>query len=130
MEIGLFLTAMMAMAAFFVVPVAEPVEVTLAPSKAQTSEPAAPLVISIDASGTLYLSSRPIGKDDLSSHLAAISKEERAATRVFVRAHPALPNGKTMAVMQMIVAEGFENIALVPGGNGAAVERGFGSAGQ
>jgi biopolymer transport protein ExbD len=128
MEAALALSVLMTGAAYFVMPVSGPLEVTLAARAAQPRDVAKPVIVSIAEDGALFLASRPVTRAQLSAHLAGIDQSDRLTTRVFVRAHPRLAHGKTMAVMQAIVAEGFDNIALVPGGNGAAVERGFGAA--
>ena len=128
MEVALTLSVLLTGTAVFMMPVAGPLEVTLAPSDVQPREVNTPVIVSIAEDGALFLGARPVTRAQLSAHLAGLDPSERETTRVFVRAHPRLAHGKAMAVMQAITAEGFDNIALVPGGNGAAVERGFGAA--
>jgi len=125
MEFALIMSGLVAGAAWLTLPVAGPLEVELKPRARVERAAAKPVIVSIAESGEVFLSSRVVTKAQLRAHLAAIDANDRVVTRVFVRAHPRLAHGKTMAVMQLIAGEGFANIALVPGGSGAAVERGF-----
>ncbi|MEM6488095.1 MAG: protein TolR [Pseudomonadota bacterium] len=73
----------------------------------------APLTVSIDAAGTVYLQEQAVADDAaLAARLAAIA-ETRPSDQVFLRADRTLDYGRVMAVMGQLSAAGLRNISLV-----------------
>jgi len=71
-----------------------------------------PIAVSIDAEGKIYLQDTEITLDDLAPRLRAVTME-RPETRIFVRGDRAIPYGQVMAVMGVLNAAGFRNVALI-----------------
>ena len=89
------------------------VPVDLPKTKAgQISGNAAPLVISLQANGGLYLQDVMIEPDQLIARLRAIS-EANPGLRIFVRGDRTVPYGEVVELMGRVQASGFERVALV-----------------
>ena len=89
------------------------VPVDLPKTKAgQISGNTAPLVVSLQASGGLYLQDVQVEADQLILRLAAIS-EANPNVRIFVRGDRSVPYGEVLELMGRIQASGFERVALV-----------------
>src|SRR5271154_1795730 len=91
--------------------VAVPIDLpkTQARSVAQDKEP---LVVSIDASGKVYLQEKKMDLPDLVPKLQAITGANPDA-RIFVRGDKDVSYGRIMEVMGTISASGFNKVALV-----------------
>jgi len=91
--------------------VAVPVDLpkTQARSVSQDKEP---LVVSVDASGKVYLQDKGMQIEDLVPKLKAITGTN-ADQRIFVRGDKSVTYGKIMEVMGTISAAGFTKVALV-----------------
>lgn len=89
------------------------VPVDLPKTKAgQISGNAAPLVISLQANGGLYLQDVMIEPDQLIARLRAIS-DANPNLRIFVRGDRSVPYGEVVELMGRVQASGFERVALV-----------------
>jgi biopolymer transport protein TolR len=71
-----------------------------------------PLVVSVDASGKVFLQDKGMKLDDLVPKLKAITNANPEA-RIFVRGDKDLAYGKIMEVMGTISSAGFTKVALV-----------------
>ena len=83
--------------------------------KAQVSELRGsdePLVVSVDATGKLFLEDTELTLDELGPRLVAVS-ENNPEARIFVRGDQAVNYGAVMAAMAAINAAGFGNVALI-----------------
>jgi len=91
--------------------VAVPIDLpkTQARSVTQDKEP---LVVSVDASGKVYLQEKVMSLEDLIPKLKAITGTN-ADARIFVRGDKSVTYGKIMEVMGTISASGFNKVALV-----------------
>ena len=89
------------------------VPVALPKTKAgQISADAAPLVVSLQADGQLYLQETPIDPETLIPRLSAIS-EANPDIRIFVRGDRTIAYGEVVQVMGRIQNAGFSRVALV-----------------
>ena len=89
------------------------VPVDLPKTKAgQISANAAPLVVSLQADGTLYLQEATIAPDQLIARLRAIS-EANPEVRIFVRGDRSVQYGEIVGLMGRIQSAGFARVALV-----------------
>lgn len=89
------------------------VPVDLPKTKAgQISANAAPLVVSLQADGQLYLQETPIDPETLIPRLSAIS-EANPDIRIFVRGDRTIAYGEVVQVMGRIQNAGFSRVALV-----------------
>ena len=101
------------------------VPVDLPQTKAQTlNKPDEPLVISVNASGKVYIQETEIALDELVAKLQAITAAKRD-TRIYVRGDRNINYGRVMRVMGMISAAGFSKVALI-----AEMNEGDGSGGD
>ncbi|MEM7498240.1 MAG: ExbD/TolR family protein [Pseudomonadota bacterium] len=90
------------------------VEVDLAETDAPSlpQEPAEPLIVTLDAEGTVFVQEQAVSREALLARLSAIA-ELRADDRVYVRADNAIRHGRVAEVMGALSAAGFRRIALV-----------------
>lgn len=89
------------------------VPVDLPKTKAgQISADTAPLVVSIQADGQLYLQDNQIEPEALIPRLSAIS-EANPSVRIFVRGDKSVAYGEVVQLMGRIQTAGFERVALV-----------------
>jgi len=89
------------------------VPVDLPKTKAgQISANAAPLVVSLQADGDLYLQEAEIAPDQLIARLRAIS-EANPEVRIFVRGDRSVQYGEIVGLMGRIQSAGFARVALV-----------------
>jgi len=89
------------------------VPVDLPKTKAgQISADTAPLVVSIQADGQLYLQDNQIAPEALIPRLSAIS-EANPSVRIFVRGDKSVAYGEVVQLMGRIQTAGFERVALV-----------------
>ncbi|MBL6622458.1 MAG: protein TolR [Alphaproteobacteria bacterium] len=89
------------------------VPVDLPKTKAgQISANAAPLVVSLQADGDLYLQEAEIAPDQLIARLRAIS-EANPDVRIFVRGDRSVQYGEIVGLMGRIQSAGFARVALV-----------------
>ncbi|MEL7171953.1 MAG: biopolymer transporter ExbD, partial [Pseudomonadota bacterium] len=75
-------------------------------------EPAEPLVVSVQADGTVFIQEQAVSAETLMARLAAIA-ELRAEDRVYVRAAGEVVHARVAEVMGALSAAGFRRIALV-----------------
>ncbi|WP_205599565.1 protein TolR [Sandarakinorhabdus rubra] len=73
----------------------------------------APIQISLDASGTLFIDRQAVPPAALPAKLAALRGARSDEARVYVRADRALDYGRVMAVVGEVNAAGFKKVALV-----------------
>src|SRR6201996_9421063 len=71
-----------------------------------------PLVVSVDATGKVYLQDKAMEFDDLVPKLKAITGAN-ADARIFVRGDKSVSYGRIMQVMGTVSAAGFNKVALV-----------------
>ena len=71
-----------------------------------------PLVVTVDAKGTVFLEDTEVAIQDLGPRLMAVAENNQEA-RVFVRGDRAIDYGRVMAVMGAINLAGFANVALI-----------------
>jgi biopolymer transport protein TolR len=76
------------------------------------SEPTEPLVISIDASGKVFLQDTEIDTGSLGPRLEAITLN-KTDTRIYVRGDQAINYGRIMEVMGLVKSAGFTQVALI-----------------
>ena len=89
------------------------VPVDLPKTKAgQISADAAPLVVSIQADGQIYVQETPTDPEALIARLSAIS-EANPDIRIFVRGDRAVAYGEVVELMGRIQTAGFERVALI-----------------
>jgi biopolymer transport protein TolR len=92
------------------------VQVDLPDSKAAALEQdRAPVAITLDASGAIFVDQAPVAEADLAARLAqlAASSRERGGPRIFLRADRGLDYGRVMRVMGEINRAGLRRIAMV-----------------
>lgn len=78
----------------------------------QISANAAPLVVSIQADGQIYLQENVIEPETLIPRLSAVS-EANPDVRIFVRGDRSVSYGEVVELMGRIQSAGFERVALV-----------------
>ena len=71
-----------------------------------------PIVVSVNAQGSVYLQDTEIPLDNLTARLAAITAN-KPDTRIFVRGDRSINYGRIMEVMGVINEAGFRRVALV-----------------
>jgi biopolymer transport protein TolR len=71
-----------------------------------------PLVVSIDAKGTVYLQKQPIKLDQLVARLQAVTGAN-ADARIFVRGDQSIQYGTVMQVMGQISVAGYKKVSLM-----------------
>ena len=72
----------------------------------------APLVVSLQKDGTIYLQDTAIEAENLIPRLTAIS-EANSQARIFVRGDKSVAYGEVLVLMGRIQSAGFERVALV-----------------
>ena len=72
----------------------------------------APIALSIDAQGRLFLGEEPVAEGALAARLAPLAAA-RPDARVMVRADRTLAYGRVLAVLGEVQAAGFRRVALV-----------------
>lgn len=89
------------------------VPVDLPKTKAgQINADQAPLVVSLQKDGTIYLQDTAIEAENLIPRLSAIS-EANSQARIFVRGDRSVAYGEVLVLMGRIQSAGFERVALV-----------------
>jgi len=89
------------------------VPIDLPKTKAQPlTQPEEPLVISVDAEGTIYIQDTSVPLDSLIPRLIAIT-ENKPDTRIFLRGDRTVKYGRIMQVMGRVNAAGFTRVALI-----------------
>jgi len=76
----------------------------------------APIQVSVDASGGVFIDEQAVAADALGAKLAAIREARSGAgdePRVYVRADSALDYGRVMRVVGEVNAAGFRRVALI-----------------
>ena len=76
------------------------------------NEQTEPLVVSVDASGKIYLQETALLPNQLIPRLRAITSK-KPDQRIYVRGDKKIAYGKVMDVMSMISSAGFDKVALV-----------------
>lgn len=76
------------------------------------SEPDAPISVTVDKGGAVYLNNTQIAQENLVKKLVAVAKANKSI-RIFVRGDRDANYGKVVKVMGMISEAGFSKIALV-----------------
>ena len=71
-----------------------------------------PLVVSVNAQGSVYLQDTEIPLENLVARLSAVT-ENKPDTRIFVRGDRSINYGRIMEVMSVINEAGFRRVALV-----------------
>jgi biopolymer transport protein TolR len=82
---------------------------THAPAIAENTEP---LVISVDAAGTIFISNSPVSTDSLVPRLEAITGANPNAI-LYVRGDREINYGRVLEVMSLISAAGFRKVSLI-----------------
>ena len=80
--------------------------------QAQPADVARPLLLAIDAQGTIFLDNQPQTLEALASALAPVAAED-AQTEVQLRADTAVPYGRVVEVMGVVQQAGLSRIAFV-----------------
>ena len=80
--------------------------------QAQPADVARPLLLAIDAQGTIFLDNQPQTLEALASALAPVAAED-AQTEVQLRADTAVPYGRVVEVMGAVQKAGLSRIAFV-----------------
>lgn len=89
------------------------VPIDLPKTEAQTiGESEEPLVVSVDASGQIYIQDSEVETEQLVPRLAAIT-DNKADTRIYVRGDQSINYGRVMEVMGRINVAGFSRVALI-----------------
>ncbi len=89
------------------------VPIDLPKTKAQPlTQPEEPLVISVDAEGTIYIQDTSVPLDSLIPRLIAIT-ENKPDTRIFLRGDRTVKYGRMMQVMGRVNVAGFTRVALI-----------------
>ncbi|WP_193367959.1 protein TolR [Pelagibius marinus] len=110
------------------------VPVDLPKTQAQSiADPDEPLVISVNAEGTIYIQDTEVELNKLVPRLRAIT-ENKPDTRIFVRGDRAIAYGRIMQVMGTVNSAGFKRVALIAelpkGGEAGAADEEPAPAGQ
>ncbi|HEX8644868.1 MAG TPA: biopolymer transporter ExbD [Allosphingosinicella sp.] len=95
------------------------VQVDLPEAKAEALEQdRAPVAVSIDASGAIFVEDAPVADADLPARLAAIaaSSREPGGPRIFLRADRGLEYGRVMQVMGELNRAKLRRVAMVSTG--------------
>ncbi|WP_299380861.1 protein TolR [uncultured Kiloniella sp.] len=71
-----------------------------------------PLVISVNATGELFLQETKLTEEQLVPRLNAIT-ENKPDTRVYVRGDKAIDYGRVMQVMSLVNSAGYDRVALI-----------------
>ncbi|HMA15930.1 MAG: protein TolR [Bacteroidota bacterium] len=89
------------------------VPVDLPKTQAQSiAEPDEPLVISVNAEGTIFIQDSEVDISQLVPRLHAIT-ESKPDTRIYVRGDQAIAYGRIMQVMGTVNTAGFQRVALI-----------------
>ncbi len=89
------------------------VPIDLPKTKAQPlTQPEEPLVITVDAKGTIFIQDTSVPLDSLIPRLIAIT-ETKPDTRIFLRGDRTVKYGRMMQVMGRVNAAGFTRVALI-----------------
>jgi biopolymer transport protein TolR len=89
------------------------VPVDLPESQAQSIvEPEEPLVVSVNASGVIFVQESEVALENLVARLIAIT-DAKADTRIYIRGDKTIDYGRVMTVMGYINAAGFNRVALI-----------------
>ncbi|MCR5225142.1 MAG: protein TolR [Alphaproteobacteria bacterium] len=72
-----------------------------------------PIVVHIDSEGRVFIGEVEVDVATLPAKLKAITKENSADTKIFVRGDKSLSYGKIMDVMGKISSAGFKKVVLV-----------------
>jgi biopolymer transport protein TolR len=89
------------------------VPVDLPKTQAQSiADPDEPLVISVDASGQIFIQDAEVELSQLVPRLRAIT-ESKPDTRIFVRGDRTIDYGRIMQVMGTVNMAGFQRVALI-----------------
>ncbi len=89
------------------------VPVDLPKTKAQSIvDPEEPLVVTVDAEGTIYIQDTTVELENLVARLTAIT-EAKIDTRIYIRGDKAIDYGRVMAVMGQLNTAGFTRVALI-----------------
>ncbi|MCK5518633.1 MAG: protein TolR [Alphaproteobacteria bacterium] len=81
-------------------------------SKTLSQQDNAPLEVTVDKKGNVFMGKTAVKMDRLKEILSTIS-QENPDRRVYIRADRSLPYGKVMAVMAVVSSSGFTRITLV-----------------
>ncbi len=76
------------------------------------SQPEEPLVISINAKGTIFIQESTVELENLVPRLKAIT-QNKPDTRIYLRGDRKIDYGRIMAVMGMVNTAGFTRVALI-----------------
>lgn len=88
------------------------VDLPKARAKAISDQDNAPLEVSLDAKGAIYIGEKKVSLDTLTEMLGGIAAEA-PDRKVYIRADSKLDYGKVMGVMAAVNTAGFTKIALV-----------------
>lgn len=93
------------------------VDLPQAPSEVMEPQQEEPVVVSIDASGRLYVDlgenpSQPIDEDTLVTRVAGI-KKYKPATEFLVRGDAGVPYGRVVEVMALMQGAGLDSVGLL-----------------
>lgn len=72
-----------------------------------------PIVVHINSEGRVFIGDVEVDASTLPAKLKAITKENTADTKIFVRGDKSLPYGTIMGVMGRISSSGFKKVVLV-----------------
>ncbi|MDR2107669.1 MAG: biopolymer transporter ExbD [Holosporaceae bacterium] len=72
-----------------------------------------PIMVHVDGNGRVFIGEIEVDLETLPAKLQAITGENSAAAKIFVRADKSLPYGAVMEVMGSISSSGFKNVVLV-----------------
>ena len=89
-----------------------PVDLPKTDAKAINEEDTAPVEVSMDKTGKVYVGKTEVNIDRLKAMMAGMA-DANPDRRVFVKADQALPYGNVMQVMAAINAAGFNRVALI-----------------
>ncbi|MDR3179801.1 MAG: protein TolR [Holosporaceae bacterium] len=72
-----------------------------------------PIVVHINSAGQVFIGDVEVTRDTLSDKLQAITHENMADTKIFVRGDQSLSYGNIMEIMGHISSSGFKKVVLV-----------------
>ena len=86
----------------------------------------APIQVSVDREGQVFIDEQAIPDNDLAAKLAAIREARTGGEepRVYVRADRGLDYGRVMGIVGEVSASGFSKVALVSEAAGSAADKG------
>jgi TolR protein len=89
---------------------------------AKIAQPRAPIIVTIDSQGQVFLRDKLVPDESIGSHLAELAREQADAV-VYVRGDRSLSYGRIMEVMGVVSTAGFAKVSLIAQGASSAAAK-------